>query len=171
LGPARNEKKRSFDTAIQPPPTNYQNKVQRPAYSPPQVQQPNQQTTSLQQTSYIPNVITPNPTQGWPGFPTGAFAPWPGQGPPPPGWNSNLHLTMPPPFPIAVPVPVPSPSQWPVSPPQQRRANRVKGVCFDYVEKGVCLRGATVSTFPLYPKLTLVSLRTSCHSSSDLTYR
>lgn len=61
--------------------------------------------------------------QQWPGVPPSRFVPWPGQGPPPPGWN----------------IGIPPLQQY--TPPRPKLP-RIKGTCFDYVEKGVCLRGA-----------------------------
>jgi hypothetical protein len=59
------------------------------------------------------------------------YAPWPGQGPPPPGWNLGTQ------FPVSY------------SPPRPKMP-RIKGTCFDFLEKGVCLRGAAV-LFPFVP--------------------
>jgi hypothetical protein len=118
-------RKRSFDTASQSPSGQYPNKYPRPAYS----------------TPYGYPVVPPasQPVQQWPGIPPSRVAPWPGQGPPPPGWNST------PPIPV---VPVPLPQQWPSIPqppvPPRPKIPRIKGTCFDFLEKGVCLRGAAV---------------------------
>jgi hypothetical protein len=96
----------------------YPNKMVRQSFPP------------AQQYAYAPLPL--GPPQQWPGVPPSRFVPWPGQGPPPPGWN-------------AVSPVVTAPVQWPT--PVRSKPPRIKGTCFDYVEKGVCLRGAAVCSF------------------------
>jgi hypothetical protein len=115
-------RKRSLETALQSPPVQYPNKYPRQTY--PQ--------------TYSSYPVPPQPqVQQWPGIPPSRIAPWPGQGPPPPGWNSG-------------PVSVPVPPQWSTPPPPfptlppRPKTTRIKGTCYDYLEKGICLRGAAV---------------------------
>jgi hypothetical protein len=103
----------------------------RPAEVPLQVysnKQPRQQYNS-----YPVQSSPPTPTS-WPGISGHHPVPWPGQGPPPPGWNA-----VPPNMIAMVPVNVPMPAL-----PQRIRPQRRKGTCFDYMERGICLRGAAV---------------------------
>ena len=123
-------RKRSFETASQSPVVQYPNKHPRQTY--PQTYQ----SYPAQPPPLPPQV------QQWPGIPPSRVAPWPGQGPPPPGWNSA-------PVPVSVPAPVTRQPQWSTPPPlpplpSRPKISRIKGTCYDYLEKGICLRGATV---------------------------
>lgn len=118
-------RKRSFETATQSPTVQYANKYPRQTYS----------------QTYSSYPAPPQPQlQQWPGIPPSRIAPWPGQGPPPPGWNASL-------VPVAIPPQWPTPPPLPPHPPRPK-IPRIKGTCFDYLEKGICLRGAAV-LFPL----------------------
>lgn len=117
-------RKRSFDTSTDPQ-LAYSQRTKTARYTPQQTQQP-RYPPPPQQYAY-------NAQQWPPPVPQGrGVAPWSGQGHPPQRWA--------PPIPMQAMMPVPG---WP-GPAAPMVRGRVKGTCFDYLEKGICLRGVAV---------------------------